>query len=128
MVVRMIDEFPILMVAALCAEGKTLVRDASELRVKETDRIAVMHTELRKLGATITELEDGFSIEGIQVLKGGVVDGHDDHRIAMSMAVAGLIAQGETTVLDAKCTSDSFPHFAHTMQAIHADLHEVDEL
>jgi 3-phosphoshikimate 1-carboxyvinyltransferase len=123
-VVRMIDEFPVFMVAALCAEGKTLVRDAQELRVKETDRIAVMSNELRKLGAVIAEHEDGFSLEGMQKLTGAVVDGHDDHRIAMSMTVAGLVASGETTVLDAKCAGDSFPHFPQTMQAINADLRE----
>lgn len=123
-VVRMIDEFPVLMVAALCAEGKTLVRDAQELRVKETDRIAVMSNELRKMGAVITEHEDGFSLDGMQKLTGAVVDGHDDHRIAMSMTVAGLVASSETTVLDAKCAGDSFPHFPQTMQAIQADLRE----
>ncbi len=123
-VVRMIDEFPVFMVAALCAEGKTLVRDAQELRVKETDRIAVMNTELKKLGAKIDELEDGFSLIGGQTLKGTKVHGHDDHRIAMSMAVAGLIATGETTVLDAKCAGDSFPQFPQTMSAINADVRE----
>jgi len=123
-VVRMIDELPVFMVAALCAGGKTLVRDAQELRVKETDRIAVMGNELRKLGAVIAEHEDGFSLEGMQKLTGAVVDGHDDHRIAMSMTVAGLVASGETTVLDAKCAGDSFPNFPQTMQAIQADLRE----
>ena len=89
-VVRMIDEFPILMVAALQAEGETLVRDAQELRVKETDRIAVMAAELRKLGADIEEREDGFRIAGPQALTGAIVDGHEDHRIAMSLTIAGL--------------------------------------
>ena len=84
-VVRMIDEFPILMVAATQAEGETVVRDARELRVKETDRIAVMAAELRKLGAVIDERDDGFRIVGPQKLSGGRVDGHDDHRIAMSL-------------------------------------------
>lgn len=123
-VVRMIDEFPVFMVAALCAEGETIVRDAGELRVKETDRLAVMSAELRKLGAVITEFEDGFSLKGVQKLTGAIVDGHDDHRIAMSMTVAGLIATGETTVMDAKCAADSFPNFPQTMQAIQADLRE----
>jgi 3-phosphoshikimate 1-carboxyvinyltransferase len=120
MVVRMIDEFPVLMVAALCAEGDTLVRDAQELRVKETDRIAVMAGELRKLGAEITELEDGFRISGVQRLTGAVVDGHDDHRVAMSMSVAALVADGETTVLDARCANDSFPGFAETLEKLGA--------
>lgn len=110
-VVRMIDEFPALMIAALCAEGQTIVRDAEELRVKETDRIAVMASELRKLGATLTETPDGFIIEGGQQLTGAVVQSHDDHRIAMSMAIAGLVADGVTTVEEANCTADSFPNF-----------------
>lgn len=111
LVVRMIDEFPALMVAALCAEGQTVVREAEELRVKETDRIAVMASELRKLGAELTETPDGFIIEGRQQLTGAVVQSHDDHRIAMSMAIAGLIADGVTTVEEANCTADSFPNF-----------------
>jgi 3-phosphoshikimate 1-carboxyvinyltransferase len=122
MVVRMIDEFPVLMVAALCASGETLVQDAKELRVKETDRIAVMAAELRKLGATIEEREDGFRIIGQQTLTGASVDGHDDHRIAMSMTVAGLVAKGETTVTDAACAGDSFPGFAETLQHLGAAL------
>jgi 3-phosphoshikimate 1-carboxyvinyltransferase len=121
-VVEMIDEFPILMVAALCAEGETVVRDAEELRVKETDRIAVMNQELSKLGAQITETKDGFIISGPQKLKGAVVDGHDDHRVAMSLTVAGLVAEGETTVMDAACAGDSFPGFPETMLGLGAAL------
>ena len=114
-VVRMIDEFPILMVAALRADGETVVRDARELRVKETDRIAVMAAELRKLGARIDERDDGFRIVGPQRLTGAIVDGHDDHRIAMSLTIAGLIAAEGTVVTDAACASDSFPGFAETL-------------
>ncbi|MCC6804056.1 MAG: 3-phosphoshikimate 1-carboxyvinyltransferase [Anaerolineae bacterium] len=121
-VVRMIDEFPIFMVAALYAEGTTTVRDAQELRVKETDRLAVMTAELVKLGARITETEDGFVIDGVQALTGATVDGHDDHRLSMSLVVAGLAAKGETTVLDARCASDSFPRFAETMASLGADV------
>lgn len=121
-VVRMIDEFPILMIAALCAEGETTVRDARELRVKETDRIAVMAAELRKMGAVIAEHEDGFTIRGPQQLHGAVVDGHDDHRIAMSLAVAGLIAAGTTVVNDAACAADSFPGFAATLARLGAQV------
>lgn len=117
-VVRMIDEFPVLMVAALSAEGETLVRDARELRVKETDRIAVMAAELRKLGAVIEEREDGFRIVGPQQLVGATVDGHDDHRVAMSLTIAGLLADEMTVVTDAKCASDSFPGFAQTLQTL----------
>ena len=125
-VVRMIDEFPIFMVAALAAEGRTVVRDAQELRVKETDRIAVMSHELRKLGAQITETEDGFTIDGPQTLTGSTVDGNDDHRIAMSMAVAGLMARGQTHVMDARCAADSFPGFAETLQSVGGDVARLD--
>lgn len=121
-VVRMIDEFPILMVAALQAEGETIVRDARELRVKETDRIAVMAGELRKLGAVIEEREDGFRILGPQSLSGGQVDGHDDHRIAMSLTVAGLSSAEGAIVTDAACADDSFPGFAETLQKLGARL------
>lgn len=121
-VVRMIDEFPVLMVAALCAEGETLVQDAKELRVKETDRIAVMAAELRKMGAVIEEREDGFRILGPQKLTGAPVHGHDDHRVAMSLAVAGLTASGETLVDDIDCAADSFPGFPETLKHLGADV------
>jgi 3-phosphoshikimate 1-carboxyvinyltransferase len=125
MVVRMIDEFPILMIAALCAEGKTTVRDAQELRVKETDRLAVMTEELSKLGAVIRETTDGFQIVGPQEMTGAIIDGHDDHRIAMSLTIAGLLAAGETIVTDAKCAGDSFPGFAQTLAKLGASLMET---
>lgn len=114
-VVRMIDEFPILMVAALKAEGETIVRDAKELRVKETDRIAVMAAELRKMGAQIEEREDGFRIIGPQTLTGAIVDGHDDHRIAMSLTIAGMVSAEGAVVTDAACAGDSFPGFAEAL-------------
>jgi 3-phosphoshikimate 1-carboxyvinyltransferase len=122
MVVRMIDEFPALMVAATQAEGRTHVCDARELRVKETDRIAVMAQELRKLDAIIEEHDDGFSVNGPQALRGAVVDGHDDHRVAMSLVVAGLVAKGETYVNDAWCINDSFPGFVEALQNLGADV------
>jgi 3-phosphoshikimate 1-carboxyvinyltransferase len=125
-VVEMIDEFPILMVAALAAEGETVVRDAQELRVKETDRISVMAAELAKLGAQITETPDGFSIRGAQRLRGATVNGHDDHRVSMSLSVAGLVAEGETVVLDARCAGDSFPGFAETLSALGASIVEKE--
>ena len=121
-VVRMIDEFPVLMVAALHAAGATVVRDAKELRVKETDRIAVMAQELGKMGAEVDERGDGFRIVGRQSLAGARVDGHDDHRIAMSMTVAGLMASNETLVTDAACTGDSFPEFAATLGDLGASI------
>lgn len=122
LIVRAIDEFPALMVAATQAEGETLVTGAQELRVKETDRIAVMAAELRKLGAVIDEQPDGFVITGPQCLRGAVVDGHDDHRVAMALVLAGLVADGPTTVIDARCIEDSFPGFVETLQTLGADV------
>ncbi len=125
-VVEMIDEFPILMVAATQAEGQTIVRDAQELRVKETDRISVMAGELRKFGAEITETPDGFIINGPQKLTAAVAEGHDDHRISMSLSVAALLTEGQSTVIDARCAGDSFPGFADTMAALGMDIQQRD--
>lgn len=121
-VVRMIDEFPALMVAATQAKGRTVVQDAEELRVKETDRIAVMAQELQKLGVRIEEYPDGFAIDGQQRLQGAVVDSHDDHRIGMSLAIAALLAEGETHIEDAGCIHDSFPGFEHVLEKLGAEL------
>jgi len=125
-VVEMIDEFPILMVAATQAEGQTIVRDAQELRVKETDRISVMAGELRKFGAEITETPDGFIINGPQKLTAAVAEGHDDHRISMSLSVAALLTEEQSTVIDARCAGDSFPGFADTMAALGMDIQQRD--
>jgi 3-phosphoshikimate 1-carboxyvinyltransferase len=121
-VVRMIDEFPILAVAATQAHGTTTVRDAAELRVKEVDRIARVAEELRKLGAQIEEQPDGFSVEGPVPLRGTIVDSHGDHRLAMALAVAGLVAEGETTIIGAETASDSFPGFWETMARLGAEI------
>ena len=115
---RMIDEFPILAVAATQAEGETVVRDAAELRVKESDRIAAIVAELRKLGACIEERADGFVVEGPTSLRGTVVDSHGDHRLAMSLIVAGLLAEGETIVEGTECIDDSFPGFEGILTAL----------
>lgn len=125
LVVRMIDEFPALMVAATQAEGQFAVTEAHELRVKETDRIAVMATELRKMGVKIDEYDDGFALTGKQKLVGATVQGHDDHRVAMSMVLAGLVADGETIVEDAHCVNDSFPGFVETLQTLGAQVEWV---
>ena len=117
-VVRMIDEFPVLAVAATQAHGVTVVRDARELRVKETDRIATTVAELRKLGARIAARDDGFIVEGPTPLHGGVVDSHGDHRLGMALAVAGLAADGEVTVENADCIADSFPGFVEVMREL----------
>jgi 3-phosphoshikimate 1-carboxyvinyltransferase len=95
---RLIDEIPILAVAAVFAEGTTVIRDAAELRVKESDRIAVMASQLNRMGARVTELPDGLEITGGTPLVGTEVDSHTDHRIAMSLAVAALNATGTTTI------------------------------
>ncbi len=121
-IVTMIDELPILAVAATQAEGRTVVRDAHALRVKETDRIATTVSELRKLGARIEPTPDGFIIDGPTPLIGAPVESHDDHRLAMAMAVAGLVARGQTVVHGAEVTGDSFPGFEVTLQALGADL------
>lgn len=124
-VVRAIDEFPVWAVAAAQAAGRSTVRDAAELRVKEVDRIAVLAGELRRLGVTIDEHEDGFALEGPQHLRGAGVDSHDDHRLGMALAVAGLVADGVTLVDDAACMADSFPGFVETMQQLGASMEWV---
>jgi 3-phosphoshikimate 1-carboxyvinyltransferase len=108
---RAIDEIPILSVAASFAEGTTVIRDAQELRVKESDRIATMAGELRKMGVPIREFSDGMEVVGRDALQGAVCESHGDHRIAMSMAVAGLGAAGTTTVRDTAWIDTSFPGF-----------------
>jgi 3-phosphoshikimate 1-carboxyvinyltransferase len=120
-VVRMIDEFPVFVVAATQAQGTTVVRDATELRVKETDRVATVVAELQKLGAHIEARPDGFVVEGPTVLHGGTVDSHGDHRLGMALAVAGLIAEGGVVVEGAERIVDSFPGFSAMMRAIGAD-------
>jgi 3-phosphoshikimate 1-carboxyvinyltransferase len=117
-VVRMIDEFPVLAVAATQARGTTVVRDAAELRVKETDRIAAVVSELALLGAHIEPRPDGFVVTGPTPLYGAPVHSHGDHRLAMALAVAGLIASGTTSVGDAGCIADSFPGFYATLASL----------
>jgi 3-phosphoshikimate 1-carboxyvinyltransferase len=115
LVPRAIDEFPVICVAASLAEGRTVVRDAKELRVKETDRIAAMAANLRKAGIAATETEDGIEIEGRERLDGGRFDSFGDHRIAMSMLVAGLAAADSVTVDDVACIATSFPNFTELL-------------
>ncbi len=111
LVPRAIDEFPVVSVAACFAEGTTIIRDARELRVKETDRIAAMVSELGVLGGQVTARDDGMVIQGVENLAGGKVSSHGDHRIAMSMAVAALRARSEVLIDDTACTATSFPNF-----------------
>lgn len=118
---RLIDEIPILAVAAAFAEGTTTIRDAAELRVKESDRIRVMATELTKMGAKISELPDGLEITGGFPLRGAEVDSDTDHRIAMSLAIAALNAKGSTTIHRAEAAAISYPDFVKSLQQLIID-------
>ncbi|MBI2216376.1 MAG: 3-phosphoshikimate 1-carboxyvinyltransferase [Candidatus Rokubacteria bacterium] len=118
LVPRLIDELPVLAVAAALARGTTRVRDAAELRVKESDRIGALARELGTMGARITEKPDGFDIDGVSRLQGAAVASGGDHRLAMALAVAGLVAEGETVIDDVACIATSFPTFVETMNAL----------
>jgi 3-phosphoshikimate 1-carboxyvinyltransferase len=108
---RLIDEAPILSVAALFAEGDTIFADAQELRYKESDRIAVVAQELTRLGARIEERPDGMVIRGAGRLQGGAADSHKDHRMAMALAIAGLVSDEPVTVLQPESVTISYPAF-----------------
>ena len=118
----MIDEFPALFVAAALAKGETRISGAAELRVKESDRIAVMSDALRKLGALITETPDGAIIQG-GILTGGETDSHGDHRIAMSLAIAGQLASGPVLINDCDNVATSFPDFMGLSKSVGFGLH-----
>ncbi|NEQ31789.1 MAG: 3-phosphoshikimate 1-carboxyvinyltransferase [Leptolyngbya sp. SIO4C5] len=115
---RLIDEVPILAVAAAFAQGRTTIRDAAELRVKESDRLAAMAAELQKLGATVSENPDGLVIEGGDSLQGNQLDSYTDHRIAMSLAIAALRAKETTTIQRAEAAAISYPDFTETLAKI----------
>jgi len=115
---RLIDEIPILAVAAAFANGTTIIRDAAELRVKESDRLAVTAAELNRMGAKITELPDGLEITGGTPLTGADVDSYTDHRIAMSLAIAALNAKGVTNIQRAEAAAISYPDFTATLQQL----------
>jgi 3-phosphoshikimate 1-carboxyvinyltransferase len=108
---NVIDELPILAVAGALALGKTTIRDAGELRVKETDRIAAVAHNLRKMGVEVDEFADGMEITGGAALQGADLISYGDHRIAMAFAVAGLFAEGVTTISDTDCIATSYPTF-----------------
>ena len=118
---RLIDEIPILAVAAIFAQGTTHIRDAAELRVKESDRLAVIAQQLSKMGAIVTEYPDGLDITGGQPLHGAELDSYTDHRIAMSLAIAALRATGQTHIDRAEAASISYPNFVATLQHITAN-------
>ena len=110
---------------ALFADGETVLRNIGSWRVKETDRIATIAQELRSLGASIEERPDGFVIEGPTELHSAPVWSHGDHRLAMALAVAGLVASGPVMVEDAECVSDSFPGFENALRILGVHLEEV---
>lgn len=118
LVLRAIDEFPILCVAASVASGVTKITGAEELRVKESDRIAGMTKELRKAGVNVKEFPDGVIIEGGERLKAATFQSYGDHRIAMAMTIAGLVAEGETIIEDTACIDTSFPGFMEMLEKL----------
>lgn len=115
---RMIDEVPVLAVIAAAAEGTTVIKGAGELKIKESNRIAAMVSQLGKLGVRIRELEDGMEIEGRCTIKGGEAESFGDHRIAMAMAICGLLADGEIRIKGRETVSISFPGFFETLAEI----------
>ena len=121
---RIIDELPALAVAACFARGSTVIRDAQELRVKESDRILTTVKELSRLGAMVEELPDGMVIHGTGRLAGGLCESHGDHRLAMALAVAGVLADGETTVNGSETAQISYPQFWQHMRQLDGSSEE----
>jgi len=115
---NIIDEIPIIAVAAALADGKTIIKDAAELRVKESDRISAVAENLRKMGADLQETSDGMVINGGNQLQGAELESFGDHRIAMAFAVAGLFASGQTTITDAECVAISYPNFEEHLKEL----------
>lgn len=114
----LIDELPVIAVMASCASGTTTIKDAAELKVKESDRIATVTENLKNMGCDITPTDDGMIINGGNLLKGTTVKTYLDHRIAMSFAIAGLVAQGETTFDNEECCCISYPNFFRSLNSI----------
>ena len=115
---NVIDELPILAVAGALANGPTIIADAGELRLKESDRIAAIAKNLRAMGGQLSETEDGLEITGGVPLRGARVSSYGDHRIAMAFAIAGLFAEGETIVEDVDCVATSYPEFYQTLEKL----------
>lgn len=114
-----IDEIPILAVASSLAKGKTEIRDVKELKYKESDRIRTISEELKKMGAKIEVLPDGMIVEGVEELKGAVVNSYGDHRIAMALSIAALAARGKTQIDSYECVNISFPNFYDVLRSIY---------
>jgi 3-phosphoshikimate 1-carboxyvinyltransferase len=115
---ELIDELPVLAVAAALLPGTSRVTGARELRVKESDRVAAMAAGLAAMGADVTELDDGWEIRGPRHLEGARVASAGDHRVAMALAVAGVLADGETEIEDADCVDISYPGFWDQLEAL----------
>jgi 3-phosphoshikimate 1-carboxyvinyltransferase len=114
----LIDEIPILTVAACFASGTTIIKDAAELKFKESNRIEAISTELKKMGAAVTSTDDGLIIEGEQTLYGAKLETYNDHRIAMSLAIAALAAHSSSVILDDECIDISFPNFTNLLNTL----------
>ena len=114
----LIDEIPMIAVMAACAEGTTIIKDAAELKVKETNRIDTVVTNLKAMGTDITPTDDGMIINGNGNLKGAEIESYLDHRIAMAFAIAGLVADGETEIKNAQCVDVSFPDFFKMLEGL----------
>jgi 3-phosphoshikimate 1-carboxyvinyltransferase len=114
----LIDEIPIIAILACFAKGQTIIKDATELKVKESNRIDVMVENLTKMGADITATADGMIINGGKQLHGANIESKSDHRIAMSFAIASLLAEGETEIKDAACVEISYPNFFHNLKGL----------
>lgn len=125
LVVRMIDEFPVFAVAAANAQGRSVVSQAAELRHKESDRISDLCGELLRLGVEVEETMDGFTISGGETIKGGEVDPHGDHRLAMALAVAGLAARESVVIQDAGIIAESYPQFGSSLRELGADIRSI---
>jgi 3-phosphoshikimate 1-carboxyvinyltransferase len=115
---QMIDELPVLAVAATQAVGKSVIEGAGELRVKESDRLRAMEEGLSAMGADIVATDDGWVINGPRILEGAKVDSHGDHRIAMALAIAGLVADGKTEIDGAECVEISYPGFFDDLESL----------
>jgi 3-phosphoshikimate 1-carboxyvinyltransferase len=127
LVPRAIDELPLLAVLGSRARGRTVLIEAGELRLKESDRIAAICEGLGRMGARIRPSDEGFVVEGPTELHGAEVEGHADHRIVMSLTVAALAASGRTRIRGAERCADSFPGFVEALRGLGAELHEEPE-
>ncbi len=124
---NLIDEIPVIAVAAALATGETHIRGARELRVKETDRITTTVENLRKMGVDVEEFEDGMIIRGGNPLHAAEIESHGDHRIAMAFCIAGLFAKGETAVHGTDCINTSYPGFSHHLDAIQHEKTKAED-